>query len=180
MKVLIRIVIVFVTLAAIPRMAAAQNVGGAAMMKAFTWLYQYAENRESQGDCAHYVRKSLSAAGYNQCEMALGLYASDYAEPLTERGFVNRIADYPTPYWAPVGAVLVYRGICPGTEYNRAGHVEIKTPRGYYSDYASEFARSATAAQGNNTAIGRCRELTGVWLPPKKPYYKGCNRPPDK
>lgn len=158
----------------------AQFVGGAPMQKVFSWLYRYAETREAQGDCAHYVRKALSAAGYNQCENSMGLYASDYAGPLEERGFENRIEDFPTPFLAPVGSILVYRGICPGTLYNRAGHVEVKTPRGYYSDYSSPFARTATSVARNNSAVGRCRQLTGVWLPPSRPFFKGCNRPPDK
>lgn len=147
---------------------------GGNMSNAFSWLYRYAGGRASTGDCGVYVRKALSYAGYNTCNTGLHNYASQSGPALQRLGFRNQIGSYPTPASAPVGSVLVYKGICPGTKNNAAGHIEIKTPQGYYSDYGSPRARTAETIEKNNRNSGRCRQLTGVWIPPSSPKYPMC------
>jgi len=81
--------------------------------------------------CWQYVKNALLEAG------AVGRYpATNYAyeagsELTCHHGFVR--LPIHNPYRAPVGAVLVYRG-------GNAGHVEIRTERGFASDYHSAWA----------------------------------------
>jgi len=82
--------------------------------------------------CWRYVKEALLQSG------AVGAYpTTNYAcqagaELTTRYGFV-RLAIH-DPYRAPVGSVLVYRGGGEG-----AGHVEIRTERGFASDYRSPW-----------------------------------------
>jgi hypothetical protein len=87
-------------------------------------------SRHSQARCWQYVKDALLAAGVVN-ERPTSDYAFEAASELTHRyGFVRLpIHD---PYRAPVGSVLVY-------ENGRAGHVEIRTERGFASDYHSQY-----------------------------------------
>lgn len=97
------------------------------MIAAATTAERSAERR-STGLCWRYVKRALlradAVSSYPQTA-----YARQAGHELTERyGF--RKLPFRNPYDAPVGSVLVYGG-------TRAGHVEIRTPRGYVSDYRS-------------------------------------------
>jgi hypothetical protein len=77
--------------------------------------------------CWHYVKEALVAAG-SVSSYPQTVYAKDAGHELVERyGFVR--LPVRSPERAPVGAVCVYSG-CGG-----AGHVEIRTARGFASDY---------------------------------------------
>lgn len=85
----------------------------------------------SQRLCWRYVKQALVKAG------AVGYYPkSVYAkqaasELVSAHGFRRLRAR--SPYEAPIGSVLVYGG-------HGAGHVEIRTARGFVSDYRSKYA----------------------------------------
>jgi hypothetical protein len=78
--------------------------------------------------CWRYVKRALKAAGVVDCYPRTA-YAKQAAEELPERyGFKEiEVAD---PFDAPVGSVLVYGG-------RGAGHVELRTKKGFVSDHAS-------------------------------------------
>jgi hypothetical protein len=79
--------------------------------------------------CWHYVKEALVAAG-SVSSYPQTVYAKDAGHELVERyGFVR--LPVRSPEHAPVGAVCVYSG------YGAAGHVEIRTTRGFASDYLS-------------------------------------------
>lgn len=78
--------------------------------------------------CWRYVKRALQLANVIDCYPKTKL-AKQAAEELPERyGFKQIPVD--NPFDAPVGAVLVYGG-------SGAGHVEIRTERGFVSDFAS-------------------------------------------
>lgn len=81
--------------------------------------------------CWQYVKHALLEAGAVRAYPSTN-YAFQAGSELTRRyGFVRLpIHD---PYHAPVGAVLVYEG-------GGAGHVELRTERGFASDYHSPWA----------------------------------------
>lgn len=87
--------------------------------------------RRSVRLCWRYVKNALVKAGVVRSYPRTA-YAKQAGEELvTRHGFVRlRVRD---PYSAPVGAVLVYGG-------RGAGHVEIRTSRGFVSDYRSRYA----------------------------------------
>lgn len=126
-----------------------------------------AEGRSSQGRCYAWVKTALQKAGAVPDYMP-GVAAKNAGPALEKRGFVN-LLDQPghgirSPYDAPKGAVLVY-GAAPGaTDRNaRYGHIEIRTDKGFASDYASARARTGAAAEGME---GRNRVLIGVYVKP--------------
>lgn len=123
--------------------------------------------RRSTYHCGAYVRVALEKAGLIKKG---GLHGSAQAKMygcgLHRNGFHNACGGSngcarksPTckinPSAAPVGSVLVYDSTGCG---HPAGHIEIKTSKGYVSDYVS--ARPRTGGPG---AIGSCRRLIGVW-----------------
>jgi len=70
-----------------------------------------------------------------------------------------------TPYDAPVGSVLVYEGYGAkkgGDRGYKSGNIEIRTEKGFISDYYSETARTGA------TSAGRSRRLIGVYIKPSK------------
>lgn len=102
-----------------------------ALVRAANFADQRAGSR-STARCWHYVKDALVATGAVRSRpvTAYAIQAGD--ELVREHGFVRlRISD---PYRAPVGAVIVYSG------YGGAGHVELRTPHGFASDYRSHFA----------------------------------------
>jgi hypothetical protein len=77
--------------------------------------------------CWHYVKEALVAAG-SVSSYPQTVYAKDAGHELVAHyGFVR--LPVRSPERAPVGAVCVYSG------YGGAGHVEIRTARGFASDY---------------------------------------------
>ena len=83
-------------------------------------------NAHTKALCWQYVKKALLAAGavdsYPQT-----VYATQAGEELTRKYGFTKLPIH-DPYAAPVGAVIVYGG---------RGHVEIRTPDGFASDYHS-------------------------------------------
>jgi hypothetical protein len=127
--------------------------------------------RESTYDCGAFVRTALEKAGLtrrgqgslDKTGRSPG-YAKDFGTGLKQNGFKNLCGSGVragsatcdrSPASAPVGSVLIYDTTGCG---HPAGHVEIKTSRGYVSDYFSTTART-----GGGT-VGRCRRLIGVWV----------------
>lgn len=157
--------------AARPAIAAAASSGAvtpdASSIKAADIAATRAEGRSSEGRCYAWVKTALQKAGA-VADYLPGVAAKNAGPALEQRGFVN-LLDQPghgitSPYDAPKGAVLVY-GAAPGaTDRNaRYGHIEIRTDKGFASDYASARARTGAAADGME---GRNRVLIGVYVKP--------------
>ena len=87
-------------------------------------------NAHSKSRCWRYVKEALLASGtvssYPQTELA-----RQAGDELVRTFGWTRLA-VRDPYSAPVGAVLVYKN------GRRPGHVEIRTPTGFVSDYRSK------------------------------------------
>lgn len=81
--------------------------------------------------CWHYVKDALVAAGAVHSRPATAYACDAGAELMSRHGFVQLRTR--NPYSAPVGAVIVYSG-------HGAGHVELRTSRGFASDYRSTSA----------------------------------------
>jgi hypothetical protein len=91
-------------------------------------LAQRAARRSSINRCWRYVKRALQAAHVVECYPKTAL-AKQAAVELPQRYGFERL-DVEDPFEAPVGAVLVYGG-------RGAGHVEIRTEKGFVSDHAS-------------------------------------------
>ena len=91
-------------------------------------LAQRAARRSSINRCWRYVKRALQAAQVVACYPQTAL-AKQAAVELPERYGFARL-EVEDPFEAPVGAVLVYGG-------RGAGHVEIRTEKGFVSDHAS-------------------------------------------
>jgi hypothetical protein len=82
----------------------------------------------STSRCWHFVKTALLAA-HAVATYPKTMFAKEAAVELPRDFGFKRLA-VRDPYAAPVGAVLVYGG-------KDAGHVEIRTPTGFVSDFAS-------------------------------------------
>ena|SRR5215210_1518968 len=91
--------------------------------------YQSAQ-RHSQLRCWRYVKKALLSAGAVSSYPGTN-YAKQAGAELTSKYGFKRLS-VRSPYKAPVGSVLVYGG-------RGAGHVELRTSRGFASDYRSPY-----------------------------------------
>ena len=100
------------------------------MVLAARFAEQHAEHR-SLLRCWKYVKTALLQAGAVRSYPTTA-YAKQAGDELTSKhGFVQlHVRD---PYRAPVGSVIVYGG-------SGAGHVELRTERGFVSDYRSANA----------------------------------------
>lgn len=78
--------------------------------------------------CWRYVKRALQAAGVVDCYPKTA-FAKQAAVELPERYGFKEI-EVTDPFEAPVGAVLVYGG-------RGAGHVELRSAKGFVSDHAS-------------------------------------------
>jgi hypothetical protein len=138
---------------------------GAASVRAAEQAEARVRGRASSSECYRYVKQALQRAGVVSDYMP-GVAAMGAGPALEARGFTNILpgSNIRSPYDAPVGAVLVY-GAAPGaTDRNaRYGHIEIRTPNGFASDYFSPRARTGSAAEGLD---GRGRVLIGVYVKP--------------
>jgi len=102
-----------------------------ALVRAANFADQRA-GRHSTLRCWHYVKDALVATGAVRSR-PVSAYAIEAGEELMrQHGFVR--LQISNPYRAPVGSVIVYGG------YGGAGHVELRTPHGFASDYRSHFA----------------------------------------
>ena len=135
---------------------------------------QKRQNGQPGGLCARYVRTFLDKMG---CANLGGIGpAKGYVKPLQNSGFT--LLKTKKPCEAPIGAVIVYGGL-------GNGHIEIKTPMGYLSDYLSRGPRTsglgpdnvisraefnASRAKLDNTkclSSGDGRVVLGILMPPE-------------
>jgi hypothetical protein len=108
-----------------PRTAARSREIDPVMLKAASIAEQRALPHGTSR-CWHYVKEALVAAG-SVTSYPQTAYAKDAGRELVDHfGFVRLSVRNPED--APVGAVVVYGGA-------GAGHVEMRTPHGYASDY---------------------------------------------
>jgi len=84
----------------------------------------------SLSKCWHYVKEALVAAGVVSSRPKTPLAKQAGQELVSNYGFKKLPVS--NPYEAPVGAVLVYGA------RKAAGHVEIRTPGGFASDFRSK------------------------------------------
>ena len=91
-------------------------------------IAQSRANKHSTKLCWRYVKTALLSAGAVD-SYPKSVFAKQAAEELP-RDFGFRKIRCRDPYRAPIGSVLVYGG-------RDAGHVEIRTLRGYASDFVS-------------------------------------------
>ena len=84
--------------------------------------------KHSTSRCWHYVKDALMAANMVETRPVTA-YAKQAAAELTQNHGFKKISEK-NPYKAPVGSVIVYGG-------NGAGHVEIRTAKGFVSDFVS-------------------------------------------
>jgi len=89
--------------------------------------------KHSTSQCWHFVKNALVAAHVIPTRPDTA-YAKQAADELTRKyGFTKlKVND---PFKAPIGAVLVYGG-------RGAGHVELRTPQGFVSDFLSSTPSS--------------------------------------
>ncbi len=123
------------------------------------------KKNESISSCYKYVKIGLQASGMVNDYLA-GIPAKDAGPQLAKHGF-NNLLDKPdhkmeSPHDAPVGAVIVY----DVTDNSKYGHIEIRLPDGFASDYKSERAR--TSQRGKDGKViksmeGRGRKVSGIW-----------------
>jgi hypothetical protein len=84
--------------------------------------------KHSSKRCWRYVKDALLAADMVETRPVTG-YAKQAAAELTQNHGFQKIRER-NPYNAPLGAVIVYGG-------RGAGHVEIRTAKGFVSDFVS-------------------------------------------
>lgn len=147
--------------------ATGQLVPDAASVRAAGIAADRAAGHPSIGRCFAWVKTALQQSGAVPDYMP-GVAAKGAGPALEQRGFVN-LLDRPghgirSAYDAPVGAVLVYGAAAGATDRNaKYGHIEIRTDRGFASDYLSANARTGAASNGME---GRGRVLIGVYVKP--------------
>jgi len=100
--------------------------------------------KHSSMRCWHYVKDALVAADMVSTRPVTA-YAKQAGAELTDNYQFKRIREI-DPYKAPLGSVIVYGG-------KGAGHVEIRTSRGFVSDFVSERPSP--------------RPLIGIYVKPK-------------
>src|SRR6185503_15081013 len=100
--------------------------------------------KHSTKRCWRYVKDALLAADMVDSRPTT-VYAKQAASELTKEHGFEKIGEK-NPYKAPLGSVLVYGG-------RGAGHVEIRTARGFVSDFESRRPSS--------------RPLLGVFVKPR-------------
>jgi hypothetical protein len=94
-------------------------------------IAQERAHARTKARCWRYVKEALLASGAVTSYPKTN-YACQAGEELT-RDYGFKKLPIRDPYAAPVGAVIVY-----GKGSNGAGHVELRTPNGFVSDYKSK------------------------------------------
>lgn len=113
-------------------------------------LLSRAKNKKPRGACYKYTKLALAKSGIVNHYLK-GQSAKNAGKELERACFTNIIHLAPTPEQAPVGAILLYKG-------GPHGHVEVRTPSGFASDYFSHRPRTGSGARG------RERVLTAVYV----------------
>lgn len=117
---------------------------------------------KSLGWCYLYVKVALQASGMANSYLAGG-HAKEAGRELRKEGFKNLLGEpgnhFSSPHDAPVGAVVVY-GV---TDNSPSGHIEVRLPNGFASDYFSPRCRVEKSGQ-KPTMTGRNRKVIGIWV----------------
>jgi len=100
--------------------------------------------KHSTSRCWRYVKDALLAADAVETR-PVTIYAKQAAAELTSQHGFRKIRER-NPYKAPLGSVIVYGG-------RGAGHVEIRTTKGFVSDFGSSKPSS--------------RPLIGIYIKPR-------------
>lgn len=124
------------------------------------------KDNESISSCYKYVKIGLQASGFVDVYLS-GIPAKEAGGQLAKNGFIN-LLDEPnqkmeSPHDAPVGAVIVY-DVMDGSKY---GHIEIRLPDGFASDFKSERARTSRVDKDGSvikSMEGRGRKVSGIWI----------------
>lgn len=113
-----------------PLMSAMHDSRVSPRLLAAAKIAEQSAHRRSQLRCWRYVKKALLSAGAVSSYPGTN-YAKQAGGELTRKYGFKRLR-VSNPYKAPVGSVLVYGG-------RGAGHVELRTARGFASDYRSPY-----------------------------------------
>lgn len=117
---------------------------------------------KSLGWCYLYVKVALQASGMASRYLAGG-HAKEAGTELRQEGFRNLLAEnashIASPHDAPVGAIVVY----DVTDGSASGHIEVRLPNGFASDYFSPRCRVESHGQ-KPTMVGRNRRVVGIWV----------------
>ena len=117
---------------------------------------------KSLGRCYKYVKIALQASGLVNAYLSSG-HAKQAGADLKRQGFRNLLDaqghGISSPFDAPIGSLIVY-DVTDGTP---DGHIEVRTPSGFASDYFSDNSR-CTVRGKPPTMVGRHRKVTGVWV----------------
>lgn len=121
--------------------------------------------------CLRYVKKALFATKMIRTYPGI-VAAKDFGPFLGKEGFANLLETKPGTNLdnAPIGAIIVYRPV-EMQEYNGKtvyGHIEIKTEKGYVSDYLSVKPTYGTDPVKMVSPVGRkipvSYKVTGIWF----------------
>lgn len=144
---------------------------GSSSLRAAEYAQAHANSR-SLGRCYRYVKRALQGSGAVPDYMP-GEAAKDAGAELAKRGYTNVLSDpnagTKSPYDAPAGSVLVYdsppAALADRLDHNaRYGHIEIRTPDGFASDY---YRPKAVTGDASNGLSNGKRRLIGVYVNPR-------------
>jgi LysM repeat protein len=143
---------------------------GSKSIKAADIAERAAAGLPSKGKCYAWVKQALLKSGAVPVYLE-GVPAKGSGPQLEKYGFVNVLGkpgyNIKSPYDAPKGAVLVYGAAPSATDKNaKYGHIEIRTDKGFASDYSSARARTGDAANGLIGKGPKARVLIGVYIKP--------------
>jgi hypothetical protein len=150
-----------------PAISSPSVTPGPTSLKAADYAQAHADNR-SQGRCYRYVKQALQGSGA-VTDYIPGRAAKEAGPELVRRGYVDILKDpdanIHSPYDAPAGSVLVYAPTADAKDNNaQYGHIEIRTPNGFASDYYRPKARTGPVSNGLS---GSGRRLIGVYVNPQ-------------
>ncbi len=123
---------------------------------------------KSIGYCLRYVKRALVAGGlfakYPGCA-----HAKDFNPFLQKEGFKDLLPDGVNLETAPVGSVIIYRPVEKQSHNGKtiSGHIEIKHPHGYVSDFSSPRpvyrTNPVTMVSPVHAKYGVTFKVTGIW-----------------
>ena len=129
-------------------------------------ISEVTKKNSSIASCYKYVKIGLQASGMVN-EYLPGIPAKEAGSQLAKHGFKNLLdkSDHKiwSPHDAPVGAVIVY----DVTDDSKYGHIEIRIPDGFASDYKSERARTSQIGKDGKvikSMEARDRKVSGIWV----------------
>ncbi|WP_426338869.1 LysM peptidoglycan-binding domain-containing protein [Pseudoduganella sp. S-14] len=127
--------------------------------------------KKSQGKCLRHVKRALLAAGYFSKYPGVE-HAKDFGPTLKSVGFENLLETKPGTNinTAPHGSVIIYKPVEKQTKSDGkviSGHIEIKHPDGYVSDFNGQspcYKTSATTlVSPRHSTYEVTFKVTGIW-----------------